>query len=96
MTAVPIPPEPSRGDVLGRLRRERWLAADAREYGRVAELDAQIAKLSAASAPRAPSRETAAASRPGAEKTAAKKTAAEKTTARRAATTRGKNRVTER
>lgn len=97
MNSDPIGPEPSRGDVLGRLQKERWHAVNNGETAQVAEIDARIAKLSAASAPRAPGRETAAAASPVAEKSAAaKKTAAKKTAARRAATTRGKNRVAER
>lgn len=60
----PIPPEPSRQDALGRLRRERWHAQDAGELGRVAEIDREIERLSAANSPVSPRRETIAAKRP--------------------------------
>lgn len=62
--AEPIPPPASRQDVLGRLRRERWLARDAGEARRVAELDEQIARLSAESSPVPPGRETTSATTP--------------------------------
>lgn len=58
--AEPLGPEPSRADVLGRLRRERWFAENAGEHARVAEIDAQILRLSAAGSPSSPLRETAA------------------------------------
>jgi hypothetical protein len=64
MTQVPIPPQSSRQNALGQLRRERWFAQDAGETARVAELDAQIERLSAASSPRPPQRETTAAAPP--------------------------------
>lgn len=57
----PIPPPASRQDALGQLRRERWFAQDAGESERVAELDRQIAQLSARNAPRPPGRETTSA-----------------------------------
>lgn len=57
----PIPPPASRQDALGQLRRERWFAQEAGEAGRVAELDEQIARLSAQSTPRPPGRETTSA-----------------------------------
>jgi hypothetical protein len=57
----PIPPVPSRGDALGQLRVERWHAVQAKEYGRVAELDRRMQELSAAGTATAPARETAAA-----------------------------------
>jgi hypothetical protein len=47
MDREPIPPETSRADVLGRLRRERWHAQNAGETARVADIDAQIVRLSA-------------------------------------------------
>lgn len=97
MNSEPMPPQASRADALGLLQRERWYAVNNGETAQVAQIDARIAKLSAASAPRSPGRETAAAASPAVEKSAAaKKTAAKKTAARRAATTRGKNRVAER
>lgn len=61
---APIPPQPSRGDVLGQLQRERWFAVDAGETVRVAQLDRQIQTLSAAGTGTAPTRETTAADRP--------------------------------
>lgn len=64
MTPGPIPPQPSRADALGRLRVERWHAADAGEIARVAEIDRQIERLSAAGTPTAPTRETAASTQP--------------------------------
>ena len=57
----PLPPETSRQDALGRLRRERWFAQDAGELGRVAEIDRQIGRLSAANSPVPPGRETTSA-----------------------------------
>ena len=54
----PIPPETSRQDALGRLRIERWHAQDAGELGLVAEIDLKIKRLSAASNPVQPGRET--------------------------------------
>lgn len=56
-----IPPQTPRSDVLGQLRRERWFAADAGETARVAQLDREIQRLSAAGTAVAPTRETAAA-----------------------------------
>jgi hypothetical protein len=61
MVRDPIPPPASRQDVLGQLRREKWLAEDIGETARVAELDRQIERLSAAGTATAPTRETAAA-----------------------------------
>lgn len=58
---APIPPDASRQDALARLRRERWFAANAGEDARVAELDEQIQRLSAQSAPASPVRETTSA-----------------------------------
>lgn len=60
----PIPPETSRQDALGRLRRERWHAQDAGELGLVAEIDLKIQRLSAASSPTPPRRETTSATTP--------------------------------
>lgn len=60
----PIPPYTSRQDALGQLRRERWHALDAGELRLAAEIDAQIERLSAASSPVSPRRETTAAKRP--------------------------------
>jgi hypothetical protein len=57
---TPIGPTPSRADVLGQLRRERWFAADAKETARVEQLDREIERLSAAGTATAPTRETAA------------------------------------
>jgi len=59
-----IPPETSRQDALGRLRTERWHAADAGESSRVAEIDREIERLSAASSPTPPQRETTSATIP--------------------------------
>lgn len=67
----PIPPAPSRQDVLGRLRTERWHAQQAGETARVAQLDAQIQRLSAANNPQPPARETTSATPPVREATAA-------------------------
>lgn len=64
MDRTPIPPPASRGDALGQLRRERWFADDAGETARVAEIDRQIQKLSAANSATAPTRETAAQAAP--------------------------------
>lgn len=64
MEREPIPPQPSRADALGQLRRERWHAADAGETARVAEIDRQIERLSAAGTPTAPTRETTASTQP--------------------------------
>jgi len=61
---APIPPEPSRQDALGRLKRERWHAQQAGELGRVAEIDRQIADLSARNAPASPRRETTSSTAP--------------------------------
>jgi hypothetical protein len=66
----PIPPEASRQDVLGRLRRERWHAQQAGESARVDEIDRQIAAESARSAPRPPARETTSANTPARERRA--------------------------
>lgn len=60
MNREPIPPAASRGDALGQLKRERWLAQDAGETARVDEIDRQIKRLSAANSPTAPTRETTA------------------------------------
>lgn len=70
MDREPIPPETCRADVLGRLQRERWHAADAKEAGLVAQLDRRIQALSAGTAT-SPSRETTGttASRPNAART---------------------------
>lgn len=61
MDREPIPPQTPRSDVLGRLRRERWFAADAGETAEVARIDREIQRLSAAGTAIAPARETAAA-----------------------------------
>jgi hypothetical protein len=61
MNTEPIGAEPSRADVLGRLKRERWHAANNGETAQVAALDARIAALSAQNSATAPTRETAAA-----------------------------------
>lgn len=64
MSREPIPPQTPRSDVLGRLKRERWIAADAGETARVEQLDRQIQQLSAAGTSTAPVCETAASSPP--------------------------------
>lgn len=64
MNREPYPPAASRGDALGQLRRERWLAQDAGEVERVQQLDRQIQQLSAAGTATAPTRETAASTQP--------------------------------
>lgn len=65
MTArEPIPDAATRGDALGNLRRERWHARQAGETARVAELDAQILRLSATNSPANPARETTSATTP--------------------------------
>ena len=64
MEREPIPPHTPRSDVLGRLKRDRWIAADAKETAEVARIDRQIERLSAAGTPTAPTRETAAAAPP--------------------------------
>lgn len=64
MDREPYPPAASRGDALGQLRRERWLAQNAGETERVQQLDRQIEQLSAAGTPTAPTRETAASTQP--------------------------------
>jgi hypothetical protein len=64
----PMPPEPSRQDALGQLRKERWLAHDAGETARVAELDQKIRQLSARSTPVSPQRETTSAAAPRTER----------------------------
>lgn len=63
-----IPPTPSRQDALGQLRTERWHANDAGETARVAQLDRQIAQLSARSTPASPQRETTSAAAPRTER----------------------------
>jgi hypothetical protein len=88
---APIPPETSRADVLGRLNRERWFAADAKEYARVEQLDAQIARLSAAASPSSPLCETTAAA-PVRKERAASATP-KSTAATNAATLKGTRRV---
>lgn len=60
MNREPIPPQTPRSDVLGRLKRERWHAADAGETDLVAHIDRQIELLSAAGSAVAPTRETTA------------------------------------
>lgn len=60
MDREPYPQAASRGDALGQLQRERWLAQDAGETELVKQLDHRIQQLSAASSPTAPTRETAA------------------------------------
>lgn len=64
MNRDPIPPQPSRADALGQLRRERWHAANVGETARVEQIDREIERLSAAGTATAPTRETAAAARP--------------------------------
>lgn len=59
-----IPPEPSRQDVFGRLKRERWHAENAGELARVAEIDRQIARFSAQNSPVQPGRETTTSATP--------------------------------
>jgi hypothetical protein len=66
----PIPPQVPRSDALGRLRRERWFAQDTGDLGRVAEIDRQIAELSASSTPVPPGRETTSAAVPRRERSA--------------------------
>jgi hypothetical protein len=70
VTREPVPPDVPRTDVLGRLKRERWFAADADETARVAQIDAQIARLSAANTATPPTRETTAAAPAATENTA--------------------------
>jgi hypothetical protein len=65
-----IPPTPSRQDALGRLRTERWHATGAGETSRVAEIDREIERLSAASSPVPPGRETTSATPPTRERRA--------------------------
>lgn len=60
MSCEPIPPHTPRSDVLGRLKRERWFAADAGETAEVARIDREIKRLSAAGTAVAPTHETAA------------------------------------
>ena len=64
MSIDPIPPEPSRQDALGQLRRERWHAQQAGETARVAEIDQQIERLSARNTSASPRRETTSAATP--------------------------------
>jgi hypothetical protein len=66
----PVPPVVPRSDALGTLKRERWFATDAGETERVAQIDAQIARLSAASSATTPLRETTAATAPARRNTA--------------------------
>lgn len=80
MNREPIPPIPSRADVFGQLRRERWFAADAGETARVEQIDREIERLSAAGTAVAPTRETAAV-------------APSRTSATRNTTTKGQRRV---
>lgn len=87
----PIPPETSRADALGRLRRERWFAADAGETARVEQIDAQIEQLSAAGTAVSPLRETAAAEPP--KRQTAARTTPKPTAAKKATTTKGTRRV---
>lgn len=61
MDRIPCPPQTPRSNLLGQLSRERWFAADAGETSRVAQLDREIERLSAAGTAVAPTRETAAA-----------------------------------
>ena len=61
MSTEPLPPPASRQDALGRLRTERWHASNNGEDARVAELDAELARLSAHNTAASPQRETAAA-----------------------------------
>lgn len=64
MTREAIPPATSRGDALGQLQRERWLAQDVGETELVRQLDRRIELLSAAGTATAPTRETAASTQP--------------------------------
>lgn len=64
MSREPVPPAASRADALGQLKRERWLAADVGETERVKQIDGQIQRLSAGGTSTAPTRETAASSKP--------------------------------
>jgi hypothetical protein len=66
----PLPPPPSRQDALGQLRTERWHAQNAGEHALVAELDRKIERLSAASSPVPPGRETTSATTPARERRA--------------------------
>ncbi len=61
MSQDPAPPPASRQDALGRLRTERWHAQNNGETGRVAELDEDIARLSARNSATSPQRESTAA-----------------------------------
>lgn len=64
MSREPYPPAASRGDALGQLQQERWLAQDAGETERVKQLDREIERLSAAGTATAPARETAGSKPP--------------------------------
>lgn len=66
----PIPPPCPRSDVLGRLHRERWFAQDVGDLARMAEIDRQIAALSANSTPAQPGRETTSTANPHRERSA--------------------------
>lgn len=70
MDREPIPPAAARADLLGQLRRERWHARNAGELRRVAEIDAQIVRLSADNSAAPPTRETTAAAPATAQTTA--------------------------
>ena len=70
----PCPPPTSRQDALGRLRIERWHAQQAGETARVAEIDAQIDRLSARSTPACPHRETTSAAAPRTERRTTRRT----------------------
>ena len=60
----PVPPTPPRGDALGRLRRELWLARDTGEQRLAEQLQHRIDQLSSDSTAQAPQRETTAAAPP--------------------------------
>jgi hypothetical protein len=64
MNREPYPPAATRGDALGRLQQERWLAHDIGDAERVAELDRKIEQLSAGGTATSPTRETAASTQP--------------------------------
>lgn len=64
MDREPIPPQTPRSDVLGRLKRDRWFAVNAKETAEVARIDREIARLSAAGTAAPPTRETAASTTP--------------------------------
>lgn len=60
----PIPPETTRADALGRLKRELWFANDAGEAELARQLQRRIEELSAGSSSVSPRRETTARNSP--------------------------------